>query len=463
MNTLSNRSLPNMGIAIFFMMIVLTIPIFIKLEYSFILTLYMLTTMSFVFLYTMKKLNYLNVFSLHLLIIVLSGWNIYIPILQYVPIFYAFLLLLFIGVNKSKTQSLNMKQYLYVLSGLVLLSIIFSLIPQFNSIYQNEFLLILYSLIKRNSFLILFLASIYYLDNKKIVRAEKLLLSLVIINTPIILIQYNFITSPDDLTGLFGNISTGVLIYLYVALYAAMKFRSQSFRLSSKILFYLSFVLYSLLAEVKFVIASIIVIEIILSLISSKKSLMKKGINLVIVSFITYLSLIIFEKLYPLQPITDLDYLRFYLFEQSYDSMYSVNRFNFFEQINYYLEPSLLNQLFGYGIGSLNPSDASTFQGALFKEFEFLKLHYFFFSWSFVESGIVGTFLYLTILYFPISIMIFKNGFSYLVKKSEDFSILLFLTLFNTVLLFYNSSNFEYTVSFTYWIYCGYIFRSFTK
>ncbi|WP_346975753.1 hypothetical protein, partial [Clostridium perfringens] len=313
---------------------------------------------------------------------------------------------------------------------------------------------ILYSIFKKYGFLIL----IVFLTNIKkfniLNSIDKIMSFFILLNFPIFIIQFFYGIDRDFITGFLGNNFTGIIFQMIIIVLCIKLAKYYNGKSSIKtILFWSSLaLLYSALAEVKFGFFVLVII------ISYYFIFLKKGLKSILILIVLSITIItsykIYMQNYSYQNFLDVNYLEYYLVEQNYSGE-SLNRFGFKKRIDYEVfNNNKYKEYLGAGIGVGNPSDFKFLKGNININYDYLKYYWFTLPYLYLETGIIGTVLF--ILIYIYSIIKFAKDI-----KKDELSLSLFLIgIVNILFIIYNNSILSYEIPFIYWaIYSEYINR----
>lgn len=314
--------------------------------------------------------------------------------------------------------------------------------------------LLLFSVLKRFGFLIvyIFTINIRSLNNKFKKMIMKFIIVILIINFLFALVQFEQgILTQDFITGFFGGGMTGIVMYLFMLYISILSGAHYQKKLSTLLYLILTLipVVYAAIAEVKigFITTGVLLIIYLLIINRSYKSFL----YLIICVFVFLNLYTLFVKIYPAHDFLNEEFLETYLVEQNYGDEGSVNRFGFKSQIDEIIFSNNTEVLFGKGLGSGNPSEMEMLKGDLYNQYDYLKFRWFTIPYLYVETGSVGTTLYILIYLIPLI-----SAIRYFWKKKTALSVTLILMgLTNMLYLPYNSGVFHYGITTVYWIYVG--------
>ncbi|MFJ7509861.1 hypothetical protein ACIQW7_10420 [Peribacillus simplex] len=375
-----------------------------------------------------------------------------IPFLNgsYIVMYLYILMLVTLLINKDKIK-LDKTVVL-----IAFITIVFNLLPILS--YGITVPLLILSILKRFGFLIVYIFTINMINLTD--KFKNLLIKLVfitlIINFFVALTQFaKGGLHQDSITGFFGNGMTGIVIYLFmfsIAICSGLHYEKKISTLFYLILILIS-VIYSAIAEVKIGFISTAVLLIVYLGFINKN--MKSIVSLTICGFIFVTFYSVFLNLYPNQNFLDKNFLESYLVQQDYGTGGTINRFNFKPQIDNLIFNNNVDTLLGKGLGSGNPSEVESLKGILNNQFDYLKFTWFTIPYLYVETGIVGAFLYILIYILPLIVAI-----KHFIKNRTSLSVIVILMgLTNLFYLTYNAGLMNYGVSTIYWIFVAFLVR----
>lgn len=361
-------------------------------------------------------------------------------------IFYLYALMcISIFTNKEKNK-------LHVLLAVsVTLALILSIVPAL--VNGTTVPLLLMSALKRFGFFIVFLFALNMIsldrDYRKILDASVI----VVLSMNFLLAVLQFFQgelTQDFITGIMGAGTTGIFIYLlmfYLAIASGLHYSGKISTFSYMGLALIP-IIYSAIAEVKIGFISTLVLLVIYLLF------IKKGFKafalFVAACFVLVGSYSYFVTLYPNHDFLNKEFLESYLVEQSYGEGNTLNRFGFKPTVDAVVFSNNSNEMiFGKGLGSGNPSESEMLQGEVYKKFDFLKYSWFLLPYLYIESGMLGSILYLFIYLIPLVIAIRQ----FMIRKSSLAIVVLLMGLTNILFIPYNIGLFSYGVMVVFWVY----------
>lgn len=313
--------------------------------------------------------------------------------------------------------------------------------------------LLLFSVLKRFGFLVvyIFTINIRSLNSKFKKVMMKFIIVILIMNFLFALIQFEQGITQDFITGFFGGGMTGIVMYIFMFYISILSGAHYQKKLSTILYLILTLipVVYAAIAEVKigFITTGALLIIYLLIINRSYKSFL----YLVICVFVFLNLYSLFVKIYPAHDFLNEKFLETYLVEQNYGDEGSVNRFGFKNQIDEIIFSNSTEVLFGKGLGSGNPSEMELLKGDLYNQYDYLKFRWFTIPYLYVETGSVGTILYILIYLIPLI-----SAVRYFLKRKTALSVILILMgITNMLYLPYNSGLFHYGITTVYWIYVG--------
>lgn len=384
------------------------------------------------------KDNYV-LFIMGLITVMLSnGISKYITIFQYAPIYIYILMLIKVILNKSK------KNYDIGLTIIILISITFSFIPLI--IYKQYNLInILYSIFKRYGFLILiiFLMNMKELDIQS--KIEKVLKLIILVNFPIFMIQFLMNIDRDFITGFLGDNFTGIIFQLMSIILCInlSNYYNKKTKIKNVVFWIILMIIYSAIAEVKFgfFVLAIILFSFFIFIKRGIKSLIILGISLILMlgGYNLYMDR------YSHQDFLNVKFLQYYLIEQNYSGR-SLNRLGFKDKIDFQVfQNNKYDSYFGKGIGTGNPSKFKFLQGDVNKNYDYLKYYWFTIPYVYIETGIIGTVLFILMYIYSMYKCIIN------IKKYYTSITIILINIVNMLFLIYNNSMLSYEITFIYW------------
>lgn len=371
-----------------------------------------------------------------------SFWTIMLSKLfsQYIPqaeySLYIFIIILILKLLEKKiirNQKLKCDKLIIVLTSILFIINIISVI--YNG-YSLSISLILFSALKKFSFIILY---IFYLNadisSKSIILNFKIMFIFALLQFPILVIQYLLGTIPDDIAGMFGTSGTGILLQYFINIMILLpiinrdskKIKMPSIVFAAMILFYCA------ISEVKF---GFIVVPFIyvLSLILEGKYL-KTILNSIILIFTLGVIYGFFISIYPEHDfLNNVDFSEEYL-ETAYGND-AVNRSDFMPLLNRIVLQSKYKRAFGTGLGTVNPSSRDSLEGPVAKEYSYMNIHFFSLPYSIIENGIIGTIVWIVIYIY----ILLSNLYIFFKERNSKTSIIILICLVTFIFIYYNSS-----------------------
>ncbi|MDN3450108.1 hypothetical protein QMA09_07890 [Planococcus sp. APC 3906] len=313
--------------------------------------------------------------------------------------------------------------------------------------------ILIISTLKRFGFVIVFvfalnIASIYEKSSKSV---NRLIIIVLIANFLVAVIQYLQGTyNQDDITGFFGENTTGIFMYLfmfYLAIISGMHYQKRLSTLKYLLLTMIP-IIYSAIAEVKIGFVSIAALLLVYLVFINKG--IKSMVMLIACSVIFIWSYLFFVSLYPEHDFLNTSFLEDYLVEQSYGGDQTINRFGFKPTIDSVVfEDNDSEVLFGKGLGSGNPSEMDLLMGEVYRDYDYLKYSWFTIPYLYIEAGWVGTLAFLMIYVMPLIITIKE----YKREKSALAVVLILMGITNFIFISYNAGLFSYGVTTIFWVY----------
>lgn len=364
-------------------------------------------------------------------------------VFQFLPIYIYILMLTQILIKKK----IKINKTIALIS---MISLVLSLIP----LIQIEFTLgnLFMSLMKRFGFIIVLTFGMNISKDKEILW-EKIIGNIgviLIINLPLVYLQFKAGFDRDNITGVFGDFKTGVVIYLFIFYITLFIYRHYKKEISTlKLFIAIGLALfYCAIAEVKFGFVVLAVLLLIYFIFFQKKI---KSIVLIIIftiSFVTVYSK--FIEIYPKHDFLNKEFLIKYLYEQDYSGG-TVNRFSFVNDLNESVLKDNYERLIGKGIGTGNVSKNNYLKGEVNKEFDYLKYYWFTLPYIYLEQGLLGI-----ILYFLIYTMPLIQGIRMLIREKDNRGIIvIFMSLSNLMFIIYNDAILDYSIVIVYWLIIG--------
>ena len=253
---------------------------------------------------------------------------------------------------------------------------------------------------------------------------------LILVQFFLTIIQYSQGINYDNVTGLFGDFSTGDythFLFIIFSIYICKKIKTTSDKIFIGFLLF-HIILYSVIAEVKIIFLLLPLVLLGYAIVSRK---LKSFIGLAVGLALLFIGLIGYENIYQRDTLSSTSSFNEYL-----TGVYAgaeVNRFNFMNVLYSKVDEDNSQVIWGMGIGAAHPSSKTeVLQGPVYKINSNLKLDWFTLSYLMTEGGIIGTILYLCI-YGYLIILSINRWIKY--KRPE----LAIITLICLCTLVYNS------------------------
>lgn len=384
-------------IVIIFFVITFIMSLILKSNLIIIMLMIILGLMISIVFFTNEKFFLFSLFLIFILYLPLSKIN---SIFNYFPQ-YLILIMLFKLIIRTVFYRKKL-EYQKGVMIIIILMLVFNIIGLIINYKSINIVPVLYSILRRYSFIIIYL---YFYNIREIYLTKyynkimSFLYWYCILQIPFIVIQYIRGVDRDNITGFFGNNSTGILLQLLIIIYIVLLMRNDRSKNKKELIFFIFILIYSALAEVKigFVILPIIYL---IYIILNKKSF-KIILQIVLVCITLYFCYGLFIKLYPKHDfINDVDMRNNYLTESYYGE--AINRFGYMNKLKETILTDYYKELLGVGIGAANPSELNILEGDIYNRFKELKYHSFFIPYSIIENGIIGTTLYIFVYFYII-------------------------------------------------------------
>lgn len=354
--------------------------------------------------------------------------------------YYMYFSIILISIKLFEKKFIRKQKIIYdkVIISLSMILLLINIISLFYNNYKISFILAIFYILKRFSYVVLYLFFMNMnIDKRVLSKNVKLLLVYAIIQIPIILLQFlSGNIHQDNITGLFGISNTGpvlqylIIIMCIVTVFNNNKFFSRCFELGMVVYI----LLYSAVAEVKlgFIITPIIYLLILL--LQRKYFKFSAMIAVILIVFVNVYSL--FNMLYP-----DQDFFNSSSYTKSYlESAYyggTLNRVGFMEKIEGTVLDTSYKKLFGTGLGTGNRSKVSILEGPVFRQYRTMNIDFFTLPYSIIENGIVGTCIWIGVYIY----ILLKYFLKYLLDKNNKKNILIIIIGIVTLsFMFYNNS-----------------------
>ena len=285
----------------------------------------------------------------------------------------------------------------YYFSAPIFIAVFFFVCGTLSALFQQvDFLLLVWSYRNLMRFYIFFFSCVVLLDFRDVQNMMRLFAW--VFHANILSVTFQFWIqgySQDNLGGLFGTqmgcngyMNTFLCIYLS---YVCITYMSK--KISFKYFFFFSAgsLYIAALSELKFLFVEYIVILIvsaILSRFSVRVVLMAVGACIGL-----YAGIQLFEQFFPGWEFS-IDQVIEYAGQGGYSTENDLNRLTAIQRISSEFLHGIVNQLFGFGLGSCETS--SFFNSSFFVQYgETLHYTYLLHAFLFLETGFVGLFLYL--------------------------------------------------------------------
>lgn len=377
-----------------------------------------------------KRLVYFSIWG----ILISNFLSNFVEVLSYIP--YGIFFILTIKLFEKKfiyKQNLKSDKFINFMTLIIFLINILAIV--YNGYKINLILFLFYSL-KKFGYIILYNFFINAsIDNEEIIKNIKFLFIYLILQFPIIIIQFFTGIEADNITGLFGNSATGIVLqYLVYMEIIVIVYGKKIFYFKNTDLILLIIGLgYSAIAEIKigFIIIPIV---FIFTLILERKFL-KLIITLIIISISIVYIYSAFIKIYPEHDFINNKSFTSNYIKGAYGSQ-AINRSGFIPLLKQTVLDDKEKLFFGTGFGTVNPSSIEILRGDVAKEYDYMNIHFFTLPYLIVENGIIGT-----ILWMMIYIYIIVLNLNFYIKSKDNKSIVVILTLTLTIMfMYYNSS-----------------------
>lgn len=382
---------------------------------------------------TCRKLIYFQLLLVMVEMFFISQFHLP-SIITYITDIVSVILLLYMAyAHKSELKRIRANyvgNLILLFVGVSILGAVFNFVPPLLTVWGA-----------RNIFrgFIFFVACIRFLDEKDTKKIFDILFKLQIVNIILSLFQY-FIQgyNQDNLGGIFGtqsgcngytNIFFVILLSYYVAAYMTKKEPVWKVAVVA-----VSTMLLAGLAELKIFYFEFALI-ILLCVIFVKPSF--KTILIALIAVVAaVLGLKILEAIFPLQYYYLINYDK-YLVMQS--GGYNIPRIGAFTYINeHFFNGSIINELFGFGLGNCEMSSFSFLVSDFYKAYGNYNYRWFSHMMFYLEEGIIG---------FGLLLAIFAGIFVYATKSRkilENFGENLHIAIFTQVFVIMVVVNFWY-------------------
>lgn len=358
----------------------------------------------------------------------------YISVISYLPYIIIFIMFIKILENKFILKK-KIKGDKFIIRVTLLIFTINILSLMYNQYESNIALLMFYSL-KKFGYIILY---IYFMnldiDRNEILKLFRIFIYFALVQIPFIIIQFLQGVTQDNITGLFGNNSTGILlqyllyILIIVGIYKKKIIKNENF----DIIFMILCIIYSAIAEVKLGFIVVPLIYILMLLFERRFIKLFAGVAVLLISFNLIYGL--FTTIYP-----EHDFLGNSNFTKQYIKnaygINSVNRTGFMDLLQNTVLDSREKVMFGTGLASINPSSLQILEGKLLKQYSYLNLHYFTLPYLVTENGIIGTCLWISIYIYILMI----NLYFYIKNRDHNSIIIIMSIIITFIFIYYNSS-----------------------
>lgn len=386
---------------------------------------------------------------------ILSSGSLSILAESLINIQYFIMILLCIKLLEKKIiqkQKIRFNKIIVMLSLTLFIINIISLI--YNHYDTNAISIIFYSL-KKFSFLILYLFFINAdVTKKDIDNNMNIIVAFAMIQFVIVTIQFYGGIRQDDLVGMFGKKSTGIVLqFMTIVLTVITVLKDKFIKIPFLDLIVMMFCLiYSALGEVK--LGFIIIPFIYILALLLKREITKLIITMVLLFFSFNIIYAFFIQIYPNQDILVSASDSEQYLENAYGSD-QVNRMGFLPLLKSTVIDTTEKQLFGTGLSTINTSNSSILKGSLDKKYGYLNISYFALTYAITENGFIGTFIWLMI-YIYILIINLKE---YLINKSDKSIINILLIIDTFIFIGYNNAIFaSYHVILALWFVISYFY-----
>ena len=356
------------------------------------------------------------------------------------------LALIVVGSLKQGRNLLEIKQIRTIWLSISVLAL-YSLISAI--VNQVPILLMVYAFRNTFRFYFFFLMVYLYWDQEDVKRFFNLLLIIQLINVPLTIYQYLFITkNGDNIGGIFGT-GKGVngssnLFFLILVIYYSLAY----FHKKAKFLQFLatisSTVVLAVIAEIKYFFIEILVIAIVIVLLN----LRSKRSAIILVTMVAGLGagFLILQRMIPgaFYTLIKIDNLVKYM--TMTEGGYYIGRAGAFGRINdLFFGHDIRRILFGLGFGSCEESSFAFLTSDFARVNGHLNYRYFSHALTYLETGLVGVVFYL----FTFLAMVIDKLRERDENNSDQFSKQMIILLFVTILLnFVYNNSLKYEISY---------------
>lgn len=358
----------------------------------------------------------------------------YIPQMEYSLYFFSILLVFKLLEKKFiKKEKFNLNKLIIILTIMLFLINVISVI--YNG-YSLSISLILFGTLKKFSFIILY---IFYINadisDRCIVLNFKLMFIFALIQFPILIGQYLFGITQDNISGTFGNSGTGILLQYFMNIMILLPIINKECKKIkiSYLLFAVMILFYCAIAEVK--LGFIIIPFVYVLILISEGRYVKLILNSIILIFTLAVIYSFFVKIYPEHDfIKKIDFSKSYL-ENAYGAE-AVNRSNFMPLLNRTILQSRYKRAFGTGIATANPSSVESLEGPIAREYSYMNIHFFSLPYSIIENGLIGTIIWLGIYVY----ILMSNLYKYFKQRNSKCAVSILICIVTFIFIYYNSS-----------------------
>lgn len=294
-----------------------------------------------------------------------------------------------------------------------------------------KIVLILWSLRNLSRFLVFFIACVSYLQVEDVYNTLDWFIKIFWANVILMLVEFLLGYSQDVLGGIFGltqgaNAYNNIFMIVICAYSVARWFddRDTTWRITLRIIAAEGI---AVLTETKAFLFELVAIALVITfirvLIHGKREDIYRGLYVVAVTVaLLFISAPVINMLYPSRSNSDflsIEGQRYILMRDSgYSGAGDVNRLTAIKTINQLpiFADSYLRQLFGMGQGAAEYSGTIGFlQSDFYKEYSYLRYHWFSLAWLYLENGWVGLVVYCVSLF-----SVFCSGFLRLWRRMID-------------------------------------------
>ena len=302
--------------------------------------------------------------------------------------------------------------------------------------------LFLWSIRNFYRFYVFFFFVINFLSFNSLKTVFSIIKILFLINFLLTIIEFACGIKGDYLGGIFGwtkgvNSSTTAFIFMTYCFFLLSCLFNNTVSIYELLAVLLESLIIAALAELKFLIVSLLAITVLLVLIS--KFSVRKWAFLLTFSLAFVLCLYLVNDIFSINSFslfTKVFWINY--FSNSgligYNSTNDLNRTGFILKLNTFFSTSLLNQILGFGQGFAEVSSISIFQSPFASNYaDILHYNWFLSSFLYIEMGYFGMIAYLS-FFFGLLLFFLKR------HKFIEGKFGIIITLFSIILFFYNFS-----------------------